>query len=167
MNTEIKLHANTEAVVDKLQDQLSYTVEGTTAIITSAEGAYEKLLPSEVPLEAAKALQKFVPHFIAGGNEAVGNLARQIANDNPNVTQVTARIPMLGKDRLDVTWNRSEERNAGIPKSGEVAEKKTVYGTMTAKLTVTGTDAGSGELNKVFKRQKAAALEMFGSPTTA
>lgn len=168
---EIKLTPATDDLSSKIYEGITVTVTGKDGDVAGLENIYEATLPSDpVPdnwLEAAKRLGVHNETFIAAAVNAIGDAARAKASENSELRSVDATFPMIGRNKLDVSWNHSEERNAGIPKKGEVAEKKTVYGTMTAKLTVAGTDSGSGELGKVFRRQKQAAHELFGAVTAA
>jgi hypothetical protein len=158
---EPKLHAHTQELIEKMNDMVS--IDAKTGVVSFVQDAYERLLPADIPLATAKALQAHNNHLYAAAFEVVGNLSRTTAAKHKTLTATTAELPLIGKDRLDIGWNRSVERNAGLPKDGQPPEKKTVFGTMTAKLTVSGADASIGELNKVAKRQKAAALELFGT----
>lgn len=155
------LHDTTQSLVEKLNDMAS--IDPKSGKITFVADAYERLLPADIPLSTVKALKQHDSHVYAAAFEVVGNLARQTAHKHQALTGADATLPLVGKDRFDISWNRSREVNAGIPKDGQPAEKKTVYGTMTGKLVVTSADASVGELNKVAKRQKAAAMEMFGT----
>lgn len=139
----------------------SITVDSKTGHIT-IDTSYEKLLPIDLPMAMVKAVKSHEKHLIAALADAVATASLQAAKKHPNLTVTDAEFDMSSGDRFDVTWTKSVERNAGIPKAGEVAAKKTVYGTITGKLTIAGADTSIGELNKVAKRQKAAAMEMFG-----
>lgn len=159
--TEPKLHETTVALAEKLGDMM--TIDAKTGQITIVQDAYERLLPADISIATVKALKTHEQHLYAAAFEAVGNLSREYAGKHNGLDRTQAELPLVGKDRFDITWNRSVERNAGLPKDGQPAEKKTVYGTMTGALRVSAADASRGELNKVATRQKAAALAMFGA----
>jgi hypothetical protein len=167
MSTDVKdklpeLSAATLELSKQLQSKIE--IDTKTGIATIGQDAYEQLLPADIPLETVKKLQAHHTHLFAAAFDAVGTKALAVANTAKKLTEVTASFPLAGKDRLDVTWTKEVERNAGLPTGdGKPVPKKTVYGVMTGKLITTGTDTGAGELGKVAKRQKAAALEMFGS----
>jgi hypothetical protein len=156
------LHATTAELSEALQKHM--TIDAKSGDITIDADAYEKLLPASIPLATLKALQEHNTHLFAAAFDAVGTVASGAAAKQKGITEAKAVLHMVGKDTFTVDWTKSKEVNAGIQRAGEPpVAKKTVYGTMTAKLSVTGTDASVGELNKVAKRQKAAAMDLFGT----
>lgn len=156
-----KLHETTVALAEKLGDMM--TIDTNTGQINVVQDAYERLLPPDIPLAMVKALKTHEQHLFAAAFEAVGNMSREYAHKHNGLDRTQAELPLTGHDRFDITWHRTVERNAGLPKDGQPAEKKTVYGAMTGALRISSADASRGELNKVAIRQKAAALEMFGA----
>lgn len=162
------LHATTDAISAALEPQFAALLKDSKddANVLS-RAAYEALLPvhttTGVTAEQAADVIKFNQHFFAGAHDAFAKASAAHAVTNQKVETTAVEVQMLEKDRLDMGWTKAVERNAGLPKDGQPAEKKTVYGTMTSKLIVTGSDTGVGELNKVMKRSKAAAQALFGN----
>lgn len=166
MQTEVKkelpeLKEGTAKLSAELQKLLD--IDTKTGIGSISQDAYEQLLPADIDLSIVKRLQEHHTTLYAAAFDAVATKATELGGKHKGLTEVSVGFPLLGKDRLDVTWTRSKEVNDGIQKAGEPpVAKKTVYGVMAGKLTTTGTSTSSGELGKVAKRARAAAAEMFG-----
>ena len=155
------LHEKTTAHSDAFAKEL--TVDVKAKRIEIASDIYERLLPEDLTIAQCRAVHDYEAHLVAGFVDAVATKALESASKHKTLDVVTASLPMAGRNRMDVTWTREVERNAGLPKEGEPTVKKTVYGTIVPKAIVTGFDGSIGELNKVGKRQKAAAMAMFGA----
>jgi hypothetical protein len=151
----------------ELADKIEPLVTLTNGVGEKLENIYENTLPADLPLETVLKVRAHDKAFIAAAADAFGNVSRAAAVDNGSLNDTSGRFPMVGGSYFDVTWQRSVERNAGIPKQGEVATKKTVYGAMSGKAVMGGSDSGAGELNKVFQRQKGAAAALFAPATEA
>jgi hypothetical protein len=163
-STDIKLNPAVDEMSSKIYEAISVAKTGD---VEGTDNVYESTLPVDLPAEIVKRVNAHNELFMAAAYNATGDAARAAAKDNPGLKQVNATFGMLGRNKLDVQWDREVERNAGIAEKGQVAPKKTVYGAMSGKLTVAGTDTGSGELKKVAMRQKQAAFDMFSPATTA
>lgn len=158
-----ELHEKTSQAEEFFKKHLTLDVKEKK--LNTGDAAYEQLLAemTDIPLAMAKAVHSFDQHAIAGFAAAVTSMSNAGAKKHKDLDTVDAVLPMLGRDRFEVRYTREKEVNAGIQKAGEPpVEKKTVYGTFSTKLVVAGADTGSGELNKIAKRSKAAAMEMFG-----
>jgi hypothetical protein len=160
---KLKPAASHVELTDKIE-QLAKVGKG--GVGEALDNIYEKTLPVDLPLETVQRVRAHDKAFIAASADAWGNLSRSAAVEDRAITSTTARFPMVGGSYTEFTWDREVERNAGIAQKGEVAPKKTVYGAMSGKAVMGGSDSGSGELNKVFKRQKQAAYDLF-APATA
>jgi hypothetical protein len=169
--TDIKSNPAVDDMSGKIFEAISVAVNGPGGDVNNTDNVYESTLPVEPPpstwIECAKRLNTHNELFIAAAYNAVGDSARAAAAENPSLKVVNATFGMTGRNKLDVQWEREVERNAGIAEKGKVAPKKTVWGAMSGKLTVAGTDTGVGELNKVVRRQKEAAFALFAPATTA
>lgn len=163
-SVEVKLNPATVEMKSKILEALTVPANGQ---IAGMDSIYESLLPEDLPVDLVRRLSTHNELFFAAAVDATGDAARSAAHTNAELKHVNVSFPMTGKDRFDIQWDHSAERNAGIAPKGEVAPKKTVYGVMSAKLTVSGTDTSVGELNKVIKRQKQAAHDLFGAVVTA
>lgn len=155
------LHEKTTGHSTALGNEFTVDIKGKT--IEVASDIYERLLPQDLTMAQCRAVHDYEAHLAAGFVDAVATAALTAAGKHKGLDTVSASLPMAGRNRLDVTWTREVERNAGLPKEGQQPEKKIVYGTIATKAIVTGFDSSIGELNKVGKRQKAAAAALFGN----
>jgi len=162
---DIKLNPAVEEMSSKIREAISVTITGKGGDVANAENIYESLLPADIPADLVKRINTHNEMFMAAAVDAVGDTSRDSASQNADLTVVNASFNMTGRNKFDVQWDREVERNAGIAEKGKVAPKKTVYGAMSAKLTVAGTDSGTGEMNKVMRRQKQAAHDLFSTAT--
>ena len=71
-------------------------------------------MPADLTLAQCKAVHDYENHLLAGAYDAIGTKALAAAAKDKNLDTVTVHIPMLGRDRYEVTWTREVERNAGI-----------------------------------------------------
>jgi hypothetical protein len=150
----------------ELKDKIEQLAKvGAGGIGEALDNIYEQTLPLDLPIETVQRVRAHDKAFIAASADAWGDLSRAAAVEDGTLQSTTARFPMTGGSYVDFTWDRAVERNAGIAAKGEVAPKKTVYGAMSGKAVMGGSDSGAGELNKVFKRQKQAAYDLFAPAT--
>jgi hypothetical protein len=160
---KLKPAASHAELTDKIE-QLAKL--GKNGVGEALDNIYEQTLPIDLPIATVERLRAHDKAFIAASADAFGNLSRAAAVADAKMTETSARFPMVGGSYVDFTWDREVERNAGIAAKGEVAPKKTVYGAMSGKAVMGGSDSGAGELNKVFKRQKQAAYDLFAPAAT-
>jgi hypothetical protein len=161
---EVKLNPAVEEMKGKIYEAIAVS---NTGDVEKTDNVYESTLPDDITIDMVKRINTHNELFIAAAYDAVGDAARGAALEHEGIKQVNATFGMTGRNTLHVQWDRAVERNAGIAEKGKVAPKKTVYGAMSGKLTVAGTDTGSGELGKVARRQKQAAQDMFAPAVTA
>ncbi len=128
--------------------------KGGEATIT--EGLYEQTLPESISMETLKEIQKHNSTFIAAAGHAFGESAIGVMKKNAEVSAVSVSIPTVGKDTLDLTFQRERQiPNAG----GEGTSVK--YGSLQAKYNMYG--AGSrGQLLKVKQELSEKAAAVFG-----
>lgn len=142
--------------------------------IDFAVAKFEDTLPEETVLDskksltraellnAANVLQNHKIHLYAATADATSTLSLEAVKKHKHLETANLTVGLEGKDNVQVGWTRSEQRNAGVPKAGEKAEKKTVYGAMDFELNVTGTDPKVGVLHKVKLRALNAAKAQLG-----
>jgi hypothetical protein len=147
---------------------------GQDAYLKIGEKEFKSLLPETTTLssgtvltrdETYDALLQNLEHrtFVtAGSADALGTVSNDLRKKHDDLHTVNMEVNMGGRDKLKLHWNYKTEENAEIPKKGEVAAKRTVYGAIGGKFQAHGTKVGSGELAKVVDRQKALAESLFG-----
>ncbi len=137
----------------KLKAGITVAKDGSA---TATEGLYESVLPEGVTMDQLKAIQTHNNTFIAAAAHAFGNESIGVMKKNAEVTQVTLSIPTVGKDSLDLSFQR--ERT--IPNAnGEGNSVK--YGSLQAKYSMYGTGS-RGQLLKVKQELSEAASAAFG-----
>ena len=120
------------------------------------EGLYEKHLPEGVTMEQLKEVQKHNNNFIAAAAHAFGDESITIMKKNAEVSAVSLSIPTVGKDSLDLSF----QRERSIPNAnGEGTNVK--YGSLQAKYNMYGTGS-RGQLLKVKQELSERATAAFG-----
>lgn len=137
----------------KLKAGISIAKDGNATV---TEGLYEQTLPEGITIEQLKDIQKHNNVFIAAAGYAFGESAIDTMKKNAEVSAVSVSIPTVGKDTLDLTFQRERQiPNAG----GEGTSVK--FGSLQAKYNMYG--AGSrGQLLKVKQELSEKASAVFG-----
>lgn len=147
---------------------------GQDAYLKGDEKLFKSLLPETTTTASGKELtrdetydvllqsQDHRTFVVAGVAEALSETARELRGKHDDLDTVFIEANMGGRDKYKAHWTHKVEENAEIPKKGEVAAKRTVYGSITGKFQVHGTKPGAGELNKVFDRSKQLSQDLFG-----
>lgn len=110
--------------------------------------------------ETLTGVQAFNTTFFAASTLAAGEEANKVMAKNKDLNEVVVNFPMTGKDSWQVKYTRSKEVSAGIAKEGEVAGKKTVFGSVLGTYNVHGVGK-VGEMSKVKQILSAAGAELF------
>lgn len=146
------------AIKENVESTAKLMAEGMTSEgskINFVDGIYEKTLPEGLTMDLA---EKFVEHrstFVAAGGLAAGRFAFEMMKKDTGLEQVTAELPMAGKDMVEYLIERQTQSQN--PQNRE--EKVTSYGVLTTKVTTAGVSSNSGQLGAVRKELKKVAAE--------
>lgn len=124
---------------------------------TVEEGLYEKHLPEGVSMESLTTIQKHNSLFIAASAEAVGSQAIAAMKKNAELAQISVGIPIVGKDSLDITFQRERHIPSASGDEGTIVK----YGSLQAKYNMYGTGS-RGQLLKVKQDLSERATSAFG-----
>lgn len=112
---------------------------------------YEQNLPDGTTLDTVKKIQQNAVDFTTGFDKAFGEAAIEHMGANPDVTVVTATVPMGTH-----TYNVAVERKRNVS-AGPGAGRKDVHGYLTASLQIPGTTEKSN-VQRHLQRQAAEIL---------
>ena len=154
----------------KLKKGITFKKDGTPEV---EEGLYEKnadadvrqflpeelnsVLPEGSAVQIKKAFQKYDSSlFIPGALKAVGDSSIDVMKKNAEVNQTSVTIPMIGKDSLNISFQR--ERQIPNP-NGEGTNTK--FGSVSVKFDMYSVGS-RGQLLKVKQELSEKATAAFG-----
>lgn len=104
------------AMADKIYSTLQRADNST---ITASESIYQDCLPENLTLETVMNVRQHDGDFIAASTKAVGDYAvNQMANTK-EITELTSKINIGGKDNVSTTVLRTKEFTNSFAKEGE------------------------------------------------
>lgn len=136
-----------------------FTLDHKTGIVAVTADAYEKLLPEGLTKEIVEQLQTYNTEMLAASTYMVGEMSIPAMTKNKDLDNVKLEMPMIGKDLLHVSFDRSRQ----VPSRGEdgVAGTKTKFGASSASFEIYS--AGPrGELKKIKHMLAEQAAAAFG-----
>ena len=89
----------------KIITELSVQKDGTTNV---ADGLYVKTLPEGLTEDTVKAVSKHNGNFIAATAHAIGHLALDAMSKDKKLETVSAHVPTIGHDYVDVAVHRQK-----------------------------------------------------------
>lgn len=126
-----------------------------------ATGVYLEMLPEALPESVVKAVHEHDAKFTAASALAFGRKVQHVMERHKAVERVEGKLPMYGKNTLDLDYRRSRE--VTNPRTGDASTK---YGVLGVGMTVHGAK-DAGQLALVKKNLAALALAAFGGDTEA
>ena len=144
-----------QAVSTAIQGILSAGDNG--AFTTSDPDWYKKSLPEGLTEEQYTSLAAHNTKVLAGATHALGVAAIPLMEKNPKLETATLVLPMIGKDAIKVTFERSTEK-VERNEAGEVTGTKTSYGVTRQGFDIYGEGSNRGQLSVVKKNLAALAM---------
>lgn len=137
----------------KLKAGISVAKDGS---VTVEPDLFKNNLPEGVDAAVLEAAQKHTSTFIAAAAHVLGEQSIAIMKKNAEVQQTSVSIPTIGKDTIDLSFQR--QRSVPAPDGNGTNVK---YGSLSAKVNIYG--AGSrGQLLKVKQELSDKATAAFG-----
>ena len=137
----------------KLKAGITIAKDGNASV---EEGLFVKNLPEGITEEQLKQIQTHTGLFIAAAGHAFGGEAIDVMKKNAELQQVSVSIPTVGKDSIDLTF----QRERAVPNAGGEGTT-TKYGSLSAKVNTYS--AGSrGQFLKVKQDLSERAQSAFG-----
>lgn len=159
MSTPAPVQQETLDLAEKFGEELKY--DRATKAVSGLDKAYVKGLPPSLSEETVREVHRYNNLVIAALPLALGKKVIPHMKSDQGVTSVTAKMPTIGRDNLEVTIER--EKQVRVPQPAGAPEvTKTVYGAVTAKYNMFG-NRNAGELAKVKKELADQAMAAFGS----
>lgn len=116
--------------------------DGVTEV---ADGLYVKTLPEGLDEKTVKAVSKHNSNFIAASAHAVGHLAIEAMSKDKKLDTVSAHIPTIGYDYVDLAVSRSKSYVNPQDKDNPIVKQ----GAIDVKYHVQGGVAKAGQLKHV------------------
>ena len=144
MTTEEKKGISPEvaALSKAIIGELNVKSDGVTDV---AKGIYVKTLPEGLTEDTVKAVSAHNGHFIAATAHAVGHLALAAMAKDKKMDTVTAHVPTIGHDYVDVAVHRQKS----FVNPQDVANPIVKSGVLDVKYHVQGGVAKAGQLKHV------------------
>lgn len=132
-------------LVAKISSDFAIAKDGA---VTVKDGVFIRNLPEGVTEEQAVQLQQYNQNFIAAAAHTVGEAAIPVMKKNKELMDINVNIPTIGKDSIDIGFNR--ERMVHVPNAKEGApSSQPKYGSLTISVNQYGTEIKKGDLKKI------------------
>lgn len=115
-----------------LANQIATGIEVNASDLTW--GGYDATLPADVTAEQAKAVNAHNKALVPAITVAFGERAVEVLKENPSFPQVTGTA-QFGATKIQTITERLGQRQVGIPKEGQPAEKVPTPGLTSVKVT--------------------------------
>lgn len=146
------------ALADKVKALMN--MDKKSGIATVADDTYTKLMPEGLTKEIVEQVQTYNSQLVAAGALALGEAAIPVMKKNDAVDRATLTIPMVGKDYIGLSFDRSRQvpsRDADNNPNGT----RTKFGSTSAEIVQYGTKS-RGQLLNVKNLLGEKAAEAFG-----
>lgn len=150
-----------KVIKPEVEDMAQLIEKGSTyekGVGTVTPEVYEKILEEGgVEKSMVEKLQKLNTTLVAAATLAHGRASLDLMKKDKTLLQTELSMPMVGKDTLDITFNRTKEVGDG---NRENPGKKLIYG-QTRPVFSIHASGNRGELAKVKDELAASAATLF------
>lgn len=122
--------------------ELKVKADGVTDV---ADGIYVKTLPEGLDEKIVRSVSKHNSNFVAATAHAVGHLALEAMSKDKKLNTVTAHVPTIGHDYVDVAVHREKSFVNPQDKDNPIVKQ----GAVDLKYHVQGGVAKAGQLKHV------------------
>lgn len=146
----------TTALGARIVAGVNYNAQGVGTVADEALYTKELEAATGVTAETLTKIDTFNTHFAASGLYGNGLRGNELIAQNPELTDVTLRVPTVGRNAFEFKIQR--ERT--VPDHGSNGTKL-AYGTASVKYDMYAT-GNRGEVSRVKSFLSAAAAEQYG-----
>lgn len=147
-------------LADKIKAEGALTIDKKTGEATVSADTYVKLLPAELTEEIVKKVQTYNTQMLTAAAHVLGHTSLPVMKKNTELDRTFLKMPMTGKDTINVTFDRSRTYAGGVT-DGKANDPITKYGVVNASIDFYGSKA-NGDMLKVKNDLADAAMAAFG-----
>lgn len=142
--------------------QKAMSLDSKTGVIAVEDGLYKTCLPEGLTPDTVRVVHDHEHKFVAASALAVSNIGLKAMKSHADLTEVTAHVPMSGRNYTDVHYARSREFPNIKDSANPDAKPIVSHGVLTMKMHSTS-GSNTGEVGRVRAYAKQMAAEALGS----